>query len=105
MNRESETLILIASEEAAPREACGLVWHGKAYVVPNVAKNGTEFFIMDPDEVLRLYTLMSIPPTGVWHSHPGGTEEPSESDIAYHPAGMRMYIVANGKVYDHGIKG
>jgi proteasome lid subunit RPN8/RPN11 len=105
MNEESERLVLAASAEAEPREACGLVWHDRAFVVPNIAHKGTTFFIMDSREVMRLYTLMSHPATGVWHSHPGGTEEPSESDLEYHPPGMRMYIVANGKVHDHGIQG
>jgi proteasome lid subunit RPN8/RPN11 len=82
-----------------------LVWGDYAFVVPNVAADGTQFFIMDEQIVRQLYTRMMIAPSGVWHSHPGGTPEPSEADLLYHPRGMRMFIVCNGEVYDHGIPG
>lgn len=101
---EMKAVMIAAADKAAPREACGLVWGEEVREVTNVAKNGGGFFIMDYEEQVVLYNELGRP-DGVWHSHPNGDPLPSESDLHYHPDGMRMYIVAGGEVINHGIPG
>ena len=90
-----------AARDSRPREACGLVYGDRAYVVDNVAHRGTEFFIMDLERQRELWEQHGRP-DAVWHSHPNDDPEPSQSDLAYHPPGVRMLIVAGGRVHDHG---
>lgn len=97
----NEAEMLAAARDSHPREACGLVYGDRAYVVPNVAHKGTTFFIMDLEEQRRLWNEYGRP-DAVWHSHPNDDPNPSHSDLEYHPAWARMLIVAGGKVHDHG---
>lgn len=90
-----------AAAAAHPNEACGVVVNGHVYEITNRSNRPSEFFVMDMDELRNLAPLGQ--PTALWHSHPGGSTEPSSADLEHHPSGMRLYIVANGQVYDHGI--
>lgn len=101
---ENEQMMIDAAAQAIPREACGLVYKTRAYEIRNAAMNGTTFFIMDMEEQARLWQEFGNP-DGVWHSHPNGDPNPSEADLHYHPPGARLYIVAGGKVHDHGVPG
>lgn len=102
MELTNEHVIIEASTLAAPREACGLVYADTAFILPNTARDGTRFFIMDMAEQAELWRHYGGPPQAVWHSHPNDDPNPSPSDLEYHPPGMRMLIVAGGKVHDHG---
>lgn len=105
MNESSRQMIIAAASRAYPREACGLVWDDEAVEFPNVAKDGTQFFIMDRDAAQVETDRRGVLPSGIWHSHPNGDPTLSESDILYAPPGYRMYLVAEGKVIDHGCPG
>ena len=78
----------------APEEACGLLG-GKdnqvLAVVPiaNIAKSRTRFR-MEPGEQLRAFQqfeAQGLEIFGIYHSHPAGPGQPSETDIAedYYP--------------------
>lgn len=100
-----EQLMLDAARRALPREACGYVFlTGLTVEVPNVAHHGEKFFIMDMDVQRQLY-MQHGPPVGVWHSHPNGDPNPSDSDLVYHPEHTYLLIVADGRVHNHGIPG
>lgn len=102
MELDNEAEIIEVANRDWPREACGLVYDRHAYTLSNVANPGTKFFIMDLDAQAELYEKYDRPPDAVWHSHPNDDPNPSPSDLKYHPQGMRMLIVADGKVHDHG---
>lgn len=89
------------AEEAAPNEACGvLLPNGDAVRITNVSPDPESFFALEMDELVAVYEEHGNI-TGVWHSHPGGSPEPSETDRMFHPFGLTMLIVANGEVHDH----
>ncbi len=85
-----------AAEEAYPEEACGLLVGrsapGEAYRVSTVEASAnvaepprTRRFEVDPKLRLRLERELRENPDsviGVYHSHPDGSAEPSETDIA-----------------------
>ena len=85
-----------AAEAAYPEEACGLLvgragpggaWHVKAVEASaNVAEPPrTRRFEVDPKLRLRLERELRESPDsvmGVYHSHPNGLAEPSETDIS-----------------------
>lgn len=91
------------AEEFPDIEVCGYVFeNGLVVPMQNVAKNPGRFFIMDFDEQVRVIATHGIP-VACWHSHPSGDPTPSQADIHHHAqAGLRMLIVAGGKVHDHG---
>lgn len=81
-------------EKEYPREGCGIVCikKGKAHWVPctNVAEENEEF-VIDSQEYIKLKRTSDI--VGIVHSHPDGTNEPSEADITYCNAlGIPYYI-------------
>lgn len=102
MDIVNEDVILEAANDQWPREACGLVYGDVGFVLTNVAKDGRKFFIMDMGEQTELWQRYDRPPDAVWHSHPNDDPNPSKADLDYHPPGMRLLIVADGKVHDHG---
>ena len=85
-----------AAEDAYPEEACGLLVgrseRGEGYRVSaveasvNVAEPPrTRRFEVDPKLRLRLERALSESPDsviGVYHSHPDGSAEPSETDVS-----------------------
>ena len=85
-----------AAEEAYPEEACGLLVGrsapGEGYRVSTVEASAnvaepprTRRFEVDPKLRLRLERALRESPEsviGVYHSHPDGSAEPSETDIA-----------------------
>jgi proteasome lid subunit RPN8/RPN11 len=106
----------------APEEACGLV-AGKdgqsmeVFTIEN-ALHSPARYRMDPESQLR--AMLSIEERGweiaaIYHSHPGGPEVPSQTDIAeaaypgvvhliWHPInaewGCRGYIIEGGAAFE-----
>lgn len=75
--------------EAAPREACGLlVGRGAAVVravrTRNVDPRSTRYTIAPEDhfETLRSARRDGLEVVGAYHSHPGGSAQPSVTDAA-----------------------
>ena len=85
-----------AAEEAYPEEACGLLVgrsaQGEGYRVSTVEASAnvaepprTRRFEVDPKLRLRLERELRESPDsviGVYHSHPNGSAEPSDTDIS-----------------------
>lgn len=91
--------MLQAAKMSHPLEACGVIAKDGAVVVfKNIAKQPSLFWAVDPDEVKRFYAKRGAP-VAVWHSHPGGTTEPSATDWDHHMADVPMLIVAGDEVY------
>lgn len=62
-----------------PRELCGLVTPDWDIIpIPNAATNGLSEFAMDFPAVAHALTTRDI--MGMYHTHPGGTREPSYQD-------------------------
>ena len=87
-----------AAEAAWPNEACALlegtrdgdaasvtVTVTRVHHADNVAANPTREFEADPHFLLQLHRELRNLPTklvGVWHSHPDGSDQLSETDLA-----------------------
>ena len=98
------SVMLDAAEKRAPMEACGVVLHdGRVVEIRNVARR-PGLFEMDATELVAVYEEYGDI-DGVWHSHPGGTKDPSVEDLEVHPKGKMMFIVANGEAHYHGRPG
>lgn len=100
-------LIQRAAAEAAPREACGLLFGdggaiGVASVEANVAENPLTHFEIDPAALfvaIRAERGGGRRVAGYWHSHPSGDAHPSATDAAMAvPDGKLWLIVASGTV-------
>jgi proteasome lid subunit RPN8/RPN11 len=92
MPKEVRDRLIEAALEAADTEICGFVLPDWTLVfMPNVAKQPNRFQ-MDDDALLDFY--MQFPDVlGMFHSHPNGIREPSQTDIDYAPLRMRYWIV------------
>ncbi|AJP74409.1 M67 family metallopeptidase [Sphingomonas hengshuiensis] len=95
------------SADAAPREACGLLFGEGATiadfsVTQNVAANPHRHFEIDPAALfaaLRAERRGGPRIQGYWHSHPSGDAQPSITDGAMAaPDGKLWAIVAAGEV-------
>lgn len=84
--------LVTAALKSVPREICGFVTKEWQLVfMPNVSERDDQFHI-DDNALIDFY--VSFPsPAGVFHSHPGGKPEPSNTDIDYAPVGMRYWII------------
>lgn len=88
--------ILAHARAEAPREACGvLVWDGKNDAIYHPCRNiaeGDQHFQVHPEDWVAAEDAGPI--LGVVHSHPRGSTEPSEWDIAScHRSGVPWWIV------------
>lgn len=63
------------SQAAYPLEACGIVAGEHVIGIPNIAEKPALDFRM-PDGTFAMYDV-----TAVWHSHPDGPQEPSDTDM------------------------
>lgn len=93
--------VLEAAERRTPHEACGITLGGVAVELTNVSKTPETTFHVLPEELRPLVLASDAPWDGVWHSHPDGAVHPSTDDLAWHPAGRRLYIVASGRVFEY----
>ncbi|HEY0623641.1 M67 family metallopeptidase [Sphingomonas sp.] len=100
-------LIQRAADEAAPHEACGLLFGGDrtvdaARIAANVAENPLIHFEIDPAALfaaIRAERAGGPVLAGYWHSHPSGDATPSATDAAMAaPDGKLWLIVAGGVV-------
>lgn len=85
-----------ASKRAHPAEACGIVADSHFYELPNKATGKAHFRILAED-----IARVAIDHGGyeaVWHSHPSGRTEPSQTDWAFHPYGKALVVVAGETV-------
>ena len=91
------------SADAAPREACGLLFGTPGRItdwqaVENVAKEPERRFELEPGALfaaLRAERAGGPKIQGYWHSHPGGDATPSITDAAMaQPDGKLWLIVA-----------
>jgi len=75
--------LLAAASEAAPLEACGLILRrdGRTWLqsLPNQSPTPKVAFAVDPLAVLAAEND-GCDVVGVWHSHPGGSAQPSAAD-------------------------
>ena len=71
------------AREAAPMEACGLVFpDGTTVEVLNVSKKEGEF-VMDAD-AFRAAVVKHGMFDAIWHTHPNGSYLPSDADYRIH---------------------
>lgn len=87
-----------------PREMCGFIlddWQCPG--VKNVASSDREFE-MDADRTRYIYENFGDRITGVYHSHPGGLERPSQADINNAPDGLRYFIVTGDSITEWSIE-
>lgn len=98
--------VIIEAALQAPLEACGITLGGIAVPLTNVAARPSVTFKVNADE-LQAAIIAGDGKLwdGVWHSHPDGETRPSEDDLAWHPPGKRLYIVAGTRVYEYTWEG
>jgi proteasome lid subunit RPN8/RPN11 len=94
------------SADAAPREACGLLF-GTAQaitdwqVAENVADTPERRFEIDPSALfaaLRQERAGGRRIIGYWHSHPGGDATPSITDAAMAQPDGKLWLIVAGQV-------
>jgi proteasome lid subunit RPN8/RPN11 len=92
------------SADAAPREACGLLF-GTAdaivdwQAVENVAKCPERHFEIDPAALfaaLRAERAGGPRIIGYWHSHPSGDARPSATDAAMAEPDGKLWLIVAG---------
>ncbi len=96
-------LIQRAAAEAAPLEACGLLFGAdgveRASVVANVSDDPARRFEIDPTALiaaLRVERGGGDRVIGYWHSHPSGDATPSATDAAMAAADGKIWVIAAG---------
>lgn len=102
-----ETLCGIA-RKSPDAEACGFVLSdGRVWLIPNVSANPAHAFFMDPQIQIAFLKEHYRDVIGVFHTHPGGSIEPSEQDgKGWHPdMPWRYFIVTNDQITEWRKKG
>jgi len=96
-------LIQQAAAEAAPLEACGLLFGAdgveRASVAANVADDPARRFEIDPAALiaaLRAEREGGDKVIGYWHSHPSGDATPSATDAAMAAADGKIWVIVAG---------
>jgi proteasome lid subunit RPN8/RPN11 len=98
MNSECERELREMAIASPAREICGFVMDGWVPLpISNVAHDDREFY-MDDSELLHVYSHHKNDIVGVYHSHPGGSNHPSDADATFAPPGMRYWIVTADEV-------
>lgn len=93
---EIKAAMIDAAKDAHPKEACGIISGARFYRLPNHNEAAGHFRLSAEDiaDVARGNGGYE----GVWHSHPSGRTEPSQTDWAFHPFGKALIIVAGDEV-------
>jgi proteasome lid subunit RPN8/RPN11 len=100
-----ERLVKVAQADR-PDEICGFIMRGwEIYPITNVADNTSDDFNMDGKELIRAWTECEDDIIGIYHSHPCGTESPSDTDATYAPKDIRYWIVAGTNVIEWDMSG
>jgi proteasome lid subunit RPN8/RPN11 len=96
-------LIQRAAADAAPLEACGLLFGAdgveRASVEDNVADDPTRRFEINPAALiaaLRAERGGGERVVGYWHSHPSGDATPSVTDAAMAAADGKLWVIVAG---------
>jgi proteasome lid subunit RPN8/RPN11 len=98
---------LIAEAAAAPdREICGLLfgddgWIAEARPAANVAADPSRWFEIDPAALFAAHRAErggGPRLIGHYHSHPGGSAEPSPRDLAAAEPGKLWLIIGGGAI-------
>lgn len=97
------TLIQRAAAEAAPLEACGILFGNgaveRASVAANVSDDPARRFEIDPAALiaaLRAERGGGERVIGYWHSHPSGDATPSAKDAAMAAADGKIWAIVAG---------
>lgn len=99
--------------EAAPREACGLLFGSPdridaVQVTENVAENPDRHFEIDPKALfaaLRAERAGGAKLVGYWHSHPSGDAMPSATDAAMAEPDGKLWLIVAGEAVTAWIAG
>ena len=93
-----------AAAEAAPLEACGLLFGtdgvDRASVEENVSDDPARRFEIDPRALiaaLRVERGGGEQVIGYWHSHPSGDATPSATDAAMAAADGKLWVIVAGE--------
>lgn len=96
-------LIQQAAADAAPLEACGLLFGAdgvaRASVAANVSDDPARRFEIDPAALiaaLRAEREGEDKVIGYWHSHPSGDATPSATDAAMAAADGKIWVIVAG---------
>ena len=97
-------LIQRAATEAAPQEACGLLFDEvdaifAASIEVNVAEDPYTHFEIDPAGLfvaIRAERAGQRRIAGYWHSHPSGDAQPSLTDAAMASPDGKLWLIAAG---------
>lgn len=82
MNDANREWLIRRAVQAAPYEACGFILeNGEIVEIRNVATNPLRGFKMDRRDAIEKLSGISEFITGIWHTHPKGTIEPSLIDL------------------------
>lgn len=91
MHRASIRAVVLHARRARPREACGLLVGAGArvaFAVPirNLARGRTRYRLDPAEHIALRRVLRAVTPAaqilGVYHSHPRGAAQPSDTDVA-----------------------
>ena len=84
---------LLHAIESKPYEACGLVVDNRTYLpCQNIADDKINYFVLDPYGWITAENLGEV--TGIFHSHPDCSPQPSEGDIdSCNNIGITFFIV------------
>ena len=101
VSRSVLTGIQRISADAAPREACGLLFGAPDRVtdwqaVENVAEEPERRFEIEPGALfaaLRAERAGGPKIVGYWHSHPGGDANPSVTDAAMAQPDGKLWLI------------
>lgn len=93
------------SADAAPQEACGLLFGAPDRItgwqaVENVAEEPERRFEIEPGALfaaLRAERAGGPKILGYWHSHPGGDATPSVTDAAMAQPDGKLWLVVTGE--------
>ncbi|MCW3848362.1 M67 family metallopeptidase [Sphingomonas sp. LB-2] len=94
-----------AAADAAPREACGLLFGDRdridaVQVTENVSETPETRFEIDPKALfaaLKAERAGGAKLVGYWHSHPRGDATPSATDAAMAEADGKLWLIVAGE--------
>lgn len=76
-------------------ERCGVWTAGEAWwEADNISATPEKDFSISVEDTETVARIPDV--VGIWHTHPDGQSVPSQTDLAYHPVGMRMLIMEGG---------
>lgn len=107
LSSEAAAEMIRAANEAAPEEACGLLFGAERHIqsamaTANRAKDPLRHFEIDPASLIAAHRVARAGGpaiVGYFHSHPNGLDSPSAADQAGAAGDGRVWaIVARGRI-------